>query len=226
MPSVGDSVAVIAVVTRLPNPTPPPKPEKLFQEPGMRRSRALPYELHVHAGSESRGGKLILTFRNTGQVGTVFHVYDRLHLDRIPRRYTVEAGKSLADEWGLEADGGRYDLWIYGPNGFVREFRGALTRDHASLPDVQLEYDVPNIAIRFVVKNGGSSEAMLTLRANAYRDDGPWQIPVQPGGHAMHSATLVASHRWYDFTVTSEHFERRFAGRLETGAPGYSDPAV
>ena len=26
---------------------------------------------------------------------SVFHVYDKLHLDRIPRRYTVEPGKQL-----------------------------------------------------------------------------------------------------------------------------------
>jgi len=226
MPPVGDSAAVIAVATRLPKPTPPPKPEKFFQERGMRRSRALPYELHVHASSEPRSEKLILTFRNTGQAGTVFHVYDRLHLERIPRRYTVEAGKSLVDEWGLGADGGRYDLWVYGPNGFVREFCGTLARDHASLPDIELEYDVSNIATHFVAKNGGPREVMLTLRANAYRDDGPWELPIPAGGHAVHLSTLIASHHWYDFTVTSEHFEHRFAGRLETGAPGYSDPAL
>jgi phospholipase C len=38
--------------------------------------------------------------------------------------------------------------------------------------------------------------------------------------------TLHASHNWYDFTVAGEQFERRFAGRMETGGPAYSDPAV
>ncbi len=30
---------------------------------------------------------------------------------------------------------------------------------------------------------------------------------------------------WYDFTVVGEGFERRFAGRMETGTHGVSDPA-
>ena len=49
-----------------------------------------------------------LQFGNTGQQGAVFHVYDKRHLDRIPRRYTVEAGKTLTTTPGRRAaDGGR-----------------------------------------------------------------------------------------------------------------------
>jgi phospholipase C len=39
----------------------------------------------------------------------------------------------------------------------------------------------------------------------------------------------VASRRWYDLTVTSEAdpaFLRRFAGHVENGQPGVSDPAI
>ncbi len=39
--------------------------EELFQEPGVRRSRALPYELHVHAKERDKAGKLELSFANT-----------------------------------------------------------------------------------------------------------------------------------------------------------------
>lgn len=53
-----------------------------------------------------------------------FHVYDENHLDRIPRRYTVGAGHELGGEWDTAADGGRYDLWVLGPNGFHRHFSG------------------------------------------------------------------------------------------------------
>jgi phospholipase C len=37
---------------------------------------------------------------------------------------------------------------------------------------------------------------------------------------------VVASHGWYDLSVSGEQFERHFAGRMETGAPSFSDPAV
>ena len=92
---------MIAEISQRPKPAPPETPEKPFQEPGVRRSHALPYQLQVHARSQPQASKLTLTFNNTGAVGAVFHVYDRLHLDRIPRRYTVEAGKVIPDDWLL-----------------------------------------------------------------------------------------------------------------------------
>ena len=38
---------------------------------------------------------------------------------------------------------------------------------------------------------------------------------------------MSSVHGWYDFSVSlgaSSSFERRFAGRVETGEHGYSDP--
>jgi phospholipase C len=244
LPPVGNSAAVIAAIVQLPKPTPPAALERLFQEPGVRPSRSLPYELRVDARvtpakvtsvipaqAGTRSAHITLTFRNTGMAGAVFHVYDRLHLDRIPRRYTVEAGKSLADSWLPQADEGHqaeghYDLWVYGPNGFVREFRGMLTSIAHAIPEVALEYDVPNRSIQVVVTNEGHREAAVAIRANAYRTDGPWPVRVAPGRHVVREWSLLASDHWYDLTVIGEHFERRFAGRLETGAPSFSDPAV
>jgi len=43
-----------------------------------------------------------------------------------------------------------------------------------------------------------------------------------------HHWPLQESGNWYDFTVTEAEsgFERRFAGRLETGQHGVTDPAM
>jgi phospholipase C len=139
-------------------------PEPLFQEPGLRRSRALPYELHVEARAEHGASKLGLTFRNTGSIGAVVHVYDRLHLDRIPRRYTVEAGKVLTDDWKLGETNGRYDLWVYGTNSFLREFRGTL-QTNAHAPEVDLQYDVSARAVRVIATNRGDDKVTLTVCA-------------------------------------------------------------
>ena len=56
------------------------------QATGTRPSRALPYELHVSAREDATNRALRLIFSNTGTAAAVFHVYDRLHLDRVPRR--------------------------------------------------------------------------------------------------------------------------------------------
>ena len=88
---------------RRPKPVPPAVPEKLFQERGSRLSRAVPYILH--AGALRDGSSLTLSFRNEGAAGAVLHVYDRIHLDRIPYRYTIEADRSLMDRWKIAGDG-------------------------------------------------------------------------------------------------------------------------
>ena len=67
---------------------------------------------------------------------------------------------------------------------------------------------------------------MVHVRAEAYRSDGPWSLDLKPGQTVKRSWALAEQGRWYDFTVSGEGFERRFAGRLETGAPGISDPAM
>ena len=118
LPDTRGSASLVAMAQTLPKPVAPAVSERLFQEPGARPSRALPYDLAVE--SEAGQDGIALSFRNDGRVGAVFHVYDKRHLDRIPRRYTVEAQKSLRGEW----QGGDYDLWVLGPNGFVRAFTG------------------------------------------------------------------------------------------------------
>ena len=40
-----------------------------------------------------------------------------------PWTYTVEAGQSLSDSWAVgPSNQGKYDLSVYGPNGFLRSF--------------------------------------------------------------------------------------------------------
>jgi phospholipase C len=43
---------------------------------------------------------------------------------------------------------------------------------------------------------------------------------------AEHSWELAGIGNWYDFTATAAGFTRRFAGRVETGRPSISDPAM
>ncbi|MDF3849465.1 MULTISPECIES: phosphocholine-specific phospholipase C [Achromobacter] len=197
----------------------PAIPQPLFQETGTRFSRALPYELHTSARLGTDGAVELL-FSNTGDAGAVFHVYDKRNLDLIPRRYTVEAGKTLSDTW----TGGDYDLWVYSTNGFVRTFAGNTQRGAAL--EVQVCYEPAGGALYVKVSNHGKARLQAALQANAYRSDGPWTLTVEPGAVAEHHWSIAESGNWYDFTVTAEGFERRFAGRMENGRHGVSDPAM
>ena len=88
-----------------------------------RRNCALPYALEAVGRMTADGESYRLTFRNPGSAGAVLHVYDRLDLSTPPRRYTLGAGSRLDDGWRLSARGD-YGLWLLGPDGFHREFRG------------------------------------------------------------------------------------------------------
>ncbi len=205
----------------------PELPQPLFQEGGTRPSRALPYELHVDA--EISTGGIRLTFSNTGSQGVVYHVYDKLNLDHIPRRYTVEAGKMLADIWNTAPAQDRHELWVYGPNGFVRVFRDDQNRTNKANPECTVIYDAVNGDLKVKFSNAGTDPCTLQVRDEVYANGGPWQVLLAPDQEVEQTFTLGNSGNWYDFTVAdtaSANYLRRFAGRVETGRHGVSDPAM
>ncbi|MGO4331643.1 phosphocholine-specific phospholipase C [Cupriavidus sp. 2TAF22] len=202
------------------------------QQAGQRPSRALPYELHV-SGREDPGSRVMwLLFSNTGNAAAVFHVYDRLHLDRVPRRYVVEPSKELHDSWdAYAADNGKYDLWVLGPNGFHRSFQGdvsAVAAAGGTAPEIRVCYDVANAAVYLTMINTGPAPCTFTVTPKAYRTDGPWSFDIPAGKQLDQHWPLGLQDNWYDFAVTVPQggFQRRFAGRVETGADGKSDPAL
>jgi phospholipase C len=76
------------------------------------------------------------------------------------------------------------------------------------------------------VRNSGKQVGRVTITSNAYDKHGPWTMDIKPGDIETQHWNLQTSGDWYDFTVSSENFERRFAGRVESGRPGVSDPAM
>ena len=213
-------------------PLPPNAPAMPVQAKGTRPSRALPYELHVSAVCAPSSQQVSLILANTGKAAAVFHVYDRLHLDAIPRRYTVEAGKQLSGVWSAAADNGLYDLWVLGPAGFHRHFSGNVKALNASAqpnPEIQVCYDVANGDLLLKLHNTGSAACTFSVKANAYFDATAQSASVSPGGEAVMAWALKSSGNWYDFSVSVPAlagYTRRFAGRLETGEHLISDPAM
>lgn len=208
----------------------PPLPELPFQHRGIRPSRKLPYELTVESQVDLVAQKLEIAFINTGKAAAVFHVYDRRHLEQIPRRYTVGPGASLSGFWSVAKDSG-YDIWVLGPGGFHRHLAGknilnALGFAH---PEVRLSYDAIAGDVRLTLANKASNEATFSIRENEYGDGTVGRILV--AAHKEHDQfySLQKSGFWYDLSVTvakSPGFLRRFAGRMEVSHHLTSDPAV
>src|SRR5690606_19235077 len=165
-----------------------------------------------------------LAFENKGTKGAVYHVYDMNRLDKIPRRYTVEAGKSLADEWDAAETGGRYDLEVYGPNGYFRKFAGNI---HEMEPEIQLDYDHRKGGIFIGLQHQSAKPIAVDLVANAYGYPATETITIPAGQSSKKHINLKNSSDWYDFTIkTAGGFSYRFAGRVETDRHGVSDPAM
>ena len=204
------------------------------QEPGVRASTAVPYELAA-GGALSADGKHfeIALEARTGRfgksaAGAPFHVYTpgkfRNQLTLRTRAYAVAAGDRVTDSWEIAGfERGIYHLRVCGPNGFLREFAG-----DAGDPPVEIECQYVRGDVELRIANRGGRALTMDMRDHGYKT-GDHTIAVPPGDHHSLVVALGASHRWYDFSVTMEgadRFLRRFAGRVETGESGFSDPVM
>lgn len=225
MPETSNYRALDAASKLLPLAAAPSNPGPLYQEKGTRFSRALPYRLNVHLREFRNENKVVLDFGNKGDAGVVYHVYDLNRLYLIPRRYTVEAGKSLSDEWEVEPDQGSYDLEVYGPNGYFQKFSGNINATEKS--EISLDFNYKKGGISVEINNLGNFLVLATITSNAYDYGGPWELKIATRKRKKMKWDLKSSGNWYDFSVkVGKQCFRRFAGRVETGLPSVSDPAM
>lgn len=198
------------------------------QEPGVRPSSPLPYELSADGEllADQSGFRFRLAADNHlfGQkaAGAPFIVYAVAPAGVSVRHYTVAAGTHVEDSWPLaDFQGGPYHFRAHGPNGFFREFTG----NSSDSPGVVRASSLPTGGIQIDVSNKSAGAINVTIRDNAY-------------GHAATTASIPAgkgqaftfdnreSQGWYDLTVVVGQAESRYAGRVETGRWGISDPQI
>lgn len=207
------------------------------QEKGMRRSRPLPYELYVEGIADKKkitlqlkAGKEVFAEKSSGSPFIVYTSRQYRQQWAAPRHYAVRAGDTLSDTWELDQfEHGRYHLEAYGPNGFFRALIG--NTDTLGL-ETALHYEMVNGA--------PTGNVVLTLHNNTTRkrafhiQDMAYDLPSKNfvvGKKSRQSilVNLAAGHFWYDLRIRVEgvqDFERRYAGRVETGNEGMSDPAM
>jgi phospholipase C len=181
----------------------------------------VPYELDAEGTVDRSPGAFRIDFANTGKAGVCFQVFSGNPAD-LPRTYTVEPRKSLFDSWTTA--GGRYDLSAFGPNGFLRAFRGAVAGVELR---VESRYQADAKAIGLVITNFGRVTCQITVQ-NAYGDEGPVTRRLRPGQSDRQEWHLKGTHGWYDLTIVTDAdpgFLRRLAGHVEDGDDSVSDPA-
>ena len=189
------------------------------QEPGQRPARPLPYDFDVAGHLAAEG--FTLAIANTGAAGASLDL--RPAHGGEPRFYTVEAGKQVSDVVPVD---GRYDLTLYGPNGFLRAFRG---QQGPTRPVAAARFDAKSGRLIVTLENHGPSPITLDVAPAAYLDAPARLHRLAPHATAVDAWDLKASHNWYDLVVTcaeAPSFQRRFAGHGEDGKPSLSDPLL
>ncbi len=205
-----------------------------FQEKGIRSSCALPYELYADAalGNDKKAITVILTasrdMLGNEASGSPFTIYVP-GKNMVTRNYAVAAGDTLKDDWQLsDFDNEHYHLCVHGPNGFFREISGHATDEL----EVRCLYErvksgkrlSGNIVLH--IQNTGNNPQSIEVADNAYKT-AVQHITVTGKKSAMVVVNSFKSHCWYDCTVRikgNTSYERRYAGRVETGLPGKTDP--
>ncbi|MEU3978969.1 phosphocholine-specific phospholipase C [Streptomyces sp. NPDC026672] len=200
-------------------PAPPAHPALPRQERGRKPTRPLRYAPVVD-GSADGAGRFTLAFASGAHAGAAFLVTSGNRADG-PWSYTTEAGKSVADTWKPASSNGAYDLTVHGPNGFLRVFKGT---GGGAGAEVTARYHGDDVELTLTNKG----RATVRLRVADGHGGRARTVTVRPGATVRENVDLAGSDRWYDLTVTSESdasFLRRFAGHVENGRPGVSDPA-
>jgi phospholipase C len=188
------------------------------QEPGTRPARPVPYELH--AIGELADGSLSLHLANTGKAAAVFQVRSSAGG---PWTFTLAPDTSGSQTWPVEST---YDLEVYGPNGFLRSFKGSVAAEHANL-SVTTAYEPECTGIRLDLENRGGPATLLVR--NAYDGKEVARHRLRAGGRSTERVSLDDTTGWYDLIVTVEGdstFEQRVAGHVENGRDTRTDPAI
>ncbi|RPA69455.1 phospholipase C, phosphocholine-specific [Cyclobacteriaceae bacterium YHN15] len=213
------------------------------QEPGIRNSSPLTYEVYVDGSLNLSHQIFRLSFQNKKDVfgektsGVPIQVYapcryleEEKWLPMKSWSFAIEAGSELDYVWPVKNfDNGIYHLDAYGPNGFFRSFKG---QSDEPLTEVLITYDIQNKSnprLILEVKNLDKKIALdFELQDQAYGKEKHF-FKVDPLQKFLLSLETGKSFGWYDYAlkiVGFPNFERRFAGRIESGLPSKTDPQM
>jgi phospholipase C len=214
----------------------------VHQEQGIRPACALPYEFYADGNLSEDGAHLELQLSVGNQIhgmksaGAPFNIYLRNTKDAAGAHggiavatYAVKPGDTLTKRIPLSvfSDSG-YCVEVLGPNGFYRSFKGRLAPQTLA---VRASYERSGQeltgSIQVDLHNKGSAPVSVAIQDNSYQLDMVIR-KIEPGREISVVVPLVRSHDWYDFSVKvkGSDAEARYAGRVETGRSGFSDPLM
>lgn len=221
------------------------------QEPGIKPSCALPYQLYADAKLSEDGKSVVLRMESRNEIfgkrtaGSPFNLYlpgkhpvptadgKGTELDYVgSRSYAVVAGGALEETLPLSFfKEGEYHLCVHGPNGFHREHKGS-AKDPALHIECDYERDGSDSSkatgkVLLRISNSSAKDAVeITIADQSYKA-APIVQTVAAGEQAAIAIDTSEVKGWYDFSITAKGFDgfsKRCSGRVETGADSITDP--
>lgn len=123
--------------------------------------------------------------------------------------------QTLSDYWEPVGKSPAYDLSIYGPNGYVANFRGASSSEAI---EGRIRYDRASGDVYLTLINHWLEHRKVAV-ANRYSSDDGRTYTLAPRATVEDRWELAQSSGWFDLSITSPDdalFLRRFAGHVET----------
>ncbi len=206
------------------------------QESGVRPCCPLPYELFVSGSLNPARNELIIRFQAKNDLfkdkaaGAAFTAYAfTASGGYVCRNYAVGGGDVIEDSWKLsDFDNGEYRVRVYGPNGYFWELSGSAEDPMLEAQLAPAPRGAEAADVEVLVSTSAGTGITVTVVDHSY---GNAEQTKQLAASAKGSIRVSTgeSHRWYDVSLRvteAAKFERRFAGRIETGAWGISDPRI
>ncbi|MCD0488564.1 phospholipase C, phosphocholine-specific [Pedobacter sp. MC2016-14] len=203
------------------------------QEKGQRPSCALPYVFKVDGYLDPKQDNFVISMASKG-VGAPFTVssYTENESADTPdktvrnRYFAVKGNDEIVYQWPLNSvENGQYHLVLNGPNGFCRKFKG-----NANDPSLRIHvhYTSEGDLILQIKNTSAQHDYKIFIRDKGYGNFEK-ELTVRATHDVKEKLNLGKSQNWYDFDIVVDGaigFVRDFAGRVENGRHGFTDPQI
>jgi phospholipase C len=189
------------------------------QEPGTRPHRPTVHQPFADVRVNRETSQVTADLTNAGKVGVSFAVYPDDYLPFTATPVTVLQSSPGSYVWDATLTEGKYAFSVYGPDGFLTSFAGAVVpagQNTGQVPVVRAALrSAATKTVELRLGNEGQQEVLYTLTPNDY--DGHTQtVTVEQGRHKTISWP-TDQYGYYDVVITantSDGFRRRYAGRV------------
>jgi phospholipase C len=225
IPSLPDTVPLITqsdAEKSFPAVSPPPSGQQQMpvQESGTRPHRPSNHMPHADVTINRSVYTVTATMSNTGTVGVSLFVFPDKYLTASATPVTVVNGTNKTYTWtATKKNNYGYAFSVYGPDGFVRSFAGAIVGASTTTGQIPRVSATPvtgsTPSLQLTLANDGSTAVVYTLTVNDYA--GTTQTVTVGANGSAAVAWPTDSNGYYDVIITantSDGFTRRYAGRI------------